>query len=252
MINIQYIDPMPPESLRGRVSGSVDEDWFDKSGRLTVGEWSKALASQGMMFQDFHTIIDFGCGCGRAIRYLRKQITPAQRLIGLDPDKEATDWLAKNVSGVTAHALDDLPPAQQVASGSADLILSHSVFTHLPEDVQFAWLSELARMLKSGGLLIASIHGAKVIDDYARSLIELGMNDASAHFSAEIKARGFFHVVGKNAFEEALPSYYGAAFHEMPYVLEHWTKDFEIKAWFPTFALNHQDVLILCRRSLTI
>lgn len=248
MTMLQSVAPMPPQALRERVSGSSDPAWFDKSGTLTVDEWSRALASQGLTFRDFATIIDFGCGCGRAMRHLRQRMSNDQTLIGLDPDKEAIGWLAQNFEGVTVHALDELPPAMPIPTGTADLILSHSVFTHLPEDVQFAWLSELARMLKPGGTLVASIHGAKVVDEYARSLVTLNMGEAAHHFTTTMKANRFFHVVGKNGFEEALPSYYGAAFHEISYVAERWTRDFEIKAWFPTFALNHQDVLVLRRR----
>jgi hypothetical protein len=43
--------------------------------------------------------------------------------------------------------------------------------------------------------------------------------------------------------------YYGAAFHDISYIYERWTSDFEIKAWFPIFALKHQDVLLLQRRA---
>jgi SAM-dependent methyltransferase len=244
----QKFSPMPPQPLRERVSGSSDEDWFDKSGLLTVDEWSRALASLSLSFGDFQTIVDFGCGCGRALRHLRHKMKEEQRLIGLDPDKAAIDWLAENLPDVTVYTLGELPPTEAVASGAADLILSHSVFTHLPEDVQFAWLSELARILKPGGILIASIHGRKVVEEYARSLITLGMPDQSTHFSTSMGTDHFYHVIGKNAYEDALPSYYGAAFHDISYICNHWTKDFEVYAWFPTFALKHQDVLILGRR----
>ncbi len=245
---IQNRSPMPPQALRERVSGSSEESWFDKSGALTVGEWARALASQGLTFHDCQTIIDFGCGCGRALRHLQQQIRPSQKLIGLDPDGEAIAWVARSLPGVTAYTLDELPPSRSVDTASANLILSHSVFTHLPEDVQFAWLSELARMLTPGGLLITSVHGAKVVNEYAKSLIDLDMADASSHFARMMNEKGFHHVLGKNAFEAALPSYYGAAFHDISYVQEHWSQDFEIRAWFPTFGLKHQDVLVLCRR----
>ena len=248
MNHVVNLSPMPPQALRERVSGSSDEVWFDKSGALTVGEWSRALASQGLRFRDFQTIIDFGCGCGRAIRHLQQQIGSDQKLLGLDPDGEAIAWIQSSLPKIAAHVLNDLPPSPAINDASADLILSHSVFTHLPEDVQFAWLAELSRMLKPGGTLIASIHGAKVVTEYTRSLIDLGMTDASNHVTFTMKEKGFCHIVGKNAFEAVLPSYYGAAFHDISYIVKHWSNDFEIKAWLPTFALNHQDVLVLRRR----
>ncbi len=171
----EKFSPMPPQALRERVSGTADESWFDTSGLLTVGEWARALASQGRSFREFETIIDFGCGCGRALRHLKPTLDPEQQLIGLDPDQEAIGWLSNALPDVTVHAIAELPPVDAIRPACADLILSHSVFTHLPEDVQFAWLGELARMLKPGGLLIASIHGPKVVEEYAQSLIRLEM-----------------------------------------------------------------------------
>lgn len=63
-MNGNYNNLMPPVELIERVTGSTDSDWFDKSGSITVDEWSRALASIGKKFNDFDTIIDYGCGCG--------------------------------------------------------------------------------------------------------------------------------------------------------------------------------------------
>ena len=40
--------------------------------------------------------------------------------------------------------------------GFFDFVFSISVFTHIPEDMQFAWLSELRRVLKVGGTALLS------------------------------------------------------------------------------------------------
>jgi SAM-dependent methyltransferase len=248
MTLVQEVGAMPPQPLRERVSGSSDPNWFHGSGTLTISEWRRALASQDRTFSDFGTIVDFGCGCGRTLRHLIGLLSPHQQLVGLDPDAEAVRWVAGNLPGVQAFALSELPPAQNLLPNTADLILSHSVFTHLPEDVQLAWLSELARLLKPGGLLLASIHGLKVVEEYAQSLRNLGLDSSAAHFITEFNSRGFFHVVGKNEFEKVLPSYYGAAFHDVSYIQKNWETEFRLRAWLPTFALNHQDVLILERR----
>lgn len=44
-------------------------------------------------------------------------------------------------------------------SGDVDLVYSYSVFTHLPEPMINAWVAELARVLKPGGLLLTTILG---------------------------------------------------------------------------------------------
>ena len=52
---------------------------------------------------------------------------------------------------------------------SVNLVLCHSVFTHLPEDTQFLWLSELYRILDDDGIAVISFHGNKVIQGYYNS-----------------------------------------------------------------------------------
>jgi SAM-dependent methyltransferase len=157
--------PIPPEALRERVAGTKDERWFDGSGASTVEEWIRALRCIGTSVEQFPTVADFGCGCGRALRHLEQRLTPEQRLVGPDVDQEAVQWLEVNYPWISTFAIDRHPPTP-FEEGSIDLVLSHSVFTHLPEQLQNEWLSELARLLRQGGILITSVHGRKVIKEY--------------------------------------------------------------------------------------
>ena len=52
-------------------------------------------------------------------------------------------------------------------------------------------------------------------------------------------------MLGRTAAEDSFPGYYGAAFHTITYVLLEWLKLFDLAGWFPTFALDHQDVVVL-------
>jgi dTDP-6-deoxy-L-talose 4-dehydrogenase (NAD+) len=243
------ISPIPHHELRDRVSGSIDAKWFDESGAITVNEWSRALASIGKQFGDFKTIVDFGCGCGRTLRHLALQMLPDQKLIGLDPDREAIEWLENNYHGdsISAFTLNDEPPSR-LEDESVDLILSHSVFTHLPEDVHFAWLQELSRVLKRDAILVVSFHGEKVVDGYYSSLVSLGRVQEAKEFLTSMSTQGFFHVAGRRDVEMPLPIYYGAAFHTISYITEKWLTSFQLLGWFPMFALNLQDVLLLRKK----
>jgi SAM-dependent methyltransferase len=238
------VAPLPPEELRERVAGARDPKSFDLSGAATVDEWTRALAAIGKRWGDFQTIVDFGCGCGRAIRHLRSIIDPAaQTLIGLDPDAEAIDWVVRNLDA-RGYALADLPPAP-LPDNSADLIVSHSVFTHLPEDVQHAWLGELRRFLKPGGVLITTVHGDHAFASYYNDVIRAGQPETAQILLNAMNAEGFLYIRGRTAAEAALPEYYGAAFHKIKYVHENWSRYFNLLAWFPRFALNLQDTLVL-------
>jgi SAM-dependent methyltransferase len=239
------ITPLPSALLRERVSGSADEKWFIESGVRTIDEWTRALAVTQIGFETAGTILDFGCGCGRVLGHLKTRLASWQRLIGADVDKEAVDWLTQNFSGVEAILLPDVG-ASQLDDDSVDLVVSQSVFTHLPEDVQFAWLGELHRIIKPGGTMLTSIHGPKVAKDYYRILLSIGDNLGAERFLQDYHELGFSYFMGRNPAEEALPEYYGTAFHTIKYVEDNWLPArFELKAYLPLASLSHQDIVIL-------
>jgi SAM-dependent methyltransferase len=54
-------------------------------------------------------------------------------------------------------------PPLPFPAGTFGLAYAFSVFTHLPADQQRPWLLELVRVLRPGGYLVLSFHGAGLI-----------------------------------------------------------------------------------------
>ena len=236
-----------PMSLRERVAGALTTEVFEESGLRTVEEWASGLAVLGKTFHHFSRIVDFGCGCGRALRPLAKRLLPTQTLIGADVDQEAVDWVETEF-GLKAIHLPDHPPAP-IESNSIDLVLSHSVFTHLPEEVQFQWLHELHRWLAPGAIAMLSIHGGFATAQYENWLRTHGAPDELATFRKRFARNGFFYVKGRALAEQTFPEYYGAAFHSQTYIKDEWLDRFDLVAWLPRFALDYQDVLVLRKKT---
>jgi SAM-dependent methyltransferase len=234
------LGPIAPEPLRTRVAGTPDAQWFDQSGAMTLDEWIRLLALHQRRLAEFECIVEWGCGCGRVLRHLAAQLTEKQRLIGIDVDAEAIAWLGANYPNVPVLAVAETPPTP-LADASADLIVSHSVFTHLPEAVASAWLDELARILKPGGLLITTFHGKNVIEAAKPWLSIPEFNDIMDNY-------GFYHFPARTNAESTLPDYYGAAFHNINFITRRWSKWFNIRSWVPAFALSYQDSLLLEKR----
>lgn len=102
-------------------------------------------------------VMDFGCGAGRTLRNFLEEAERAE-FWGVDIDAPSIDLLAETVSPPLHLKRCEYMPPVDFDGGSFDLIWSISVFTHLTDN-SLPWLLELHRLLKPGGLLIATYMG---------------------------------------------------------------------------------------------
>ncbi len=148
--------PLPPARLMYQVISTRWAATFLNSGDKIVAAMETALRSAGTSLMNFHSILDFGCGCGRLIRHL-PSYTKAQ-LFGCDYNSELIAWCANKLP-IATFATNNLHPPLPYRDQSFDFIYSRSVFTHLPERGQSEWLEECGRVMKSGGMLYLTTHG---------------------------------------------------------------------------------------------
>jgi SAM-dependent methyltransferase len=149
--------PMPPPHLIVRVAGTADADWFLEGGRLAAGSIRMALLRHGRAVEQLEAMLDFGCGCGRVVRHWRA--LPATAVHGSDRDERAVAWSREHLP-FARFERNTLGPPLSYGEESFDLVYALSVFTHLTEELQFAWLAELRRVLRPDGLLLLTTHGA--------------------------------------------------------------------------------------------
>ena len=102
-------------------------------------------------------VLDWGCGHGRVIRHFADQQRVAEAW-GVDIDPENIAWLQENVASVRAATVPLLPPSD-LPDDHFDLVYGISVMTHLTWDVQEAWLRELKRITRPGGLVLLTFAG---------------------------------------------------------------------------------------------
>jgi predicted SAM-dependent methyltransferase len=130
-----------------------------------------------------------------------------------------------------------MPPSPFVAN-SFDLSYAISVFTHLEDERQFAWRSELHRIAKPGALLILTVNGEHVYQRLSPSEQE------------RLHARGFMFlsaVTGRLKFD-GLPDFYQMAYHRREYINREWTKYFQVLCYLDHAVNNHQDAVLLRNR----
>ncbi|WP_203749513.1 class I SAM-dependent methyltransferase [Actinoplanes cyaneus] len=111
--------------------------------------YAKAVGEAGVRPGD--TVLDVGCGTGRALPALAGAAGPAGRVIGLDctPDMLAEASRAGRDSAATLLVGDArrLP----IADATIDVVFAAGLINHLPDPV--AGVTELARVTRPGGTL---------------------------------------------------------------------------------------------------
>jgi SAM-dependent methyltransferase len=101
--------------------------------------------------------MDFGCGGGRTLVHFRDEAEVAE-IWGVDVNRDALRQVQEALCPpMKAHLCEDDPPLP-FEDASFELIWAISVWTHLTDNA-FAWLAEIHRILKPGGLFIATYQG---------------------------------------------------------------------------------------------
>ncbi|GAM11083.1 putative protein [Geobacter sp. OR-1] len=108
-------------------------------------------------------ICEWGCGPGRIIQHLQSLDNGIARLIGTDCHEASMDWCRENLPAIEFQTNGMAPPLL-LATGSIDVVYCCAVFSHLGEPLHHAWISEILRLLRPGGLLIATVNGNNLED----------------------------------------------------------------------------------------
>ena len=148
--------PMPPAELVVLVSGP-SRLWFSEQGKADAAKFRALAARQGVDIAAGPDVLDFGCGAGRIARWLAPDVIAAGgTFVGSDLNPRLAGWCAANLPG--RYLVNGLRPPLDLTDDSIDLVYAHSVLTHLTEPTAVAWLAELARVLRPGGLALLTFH----------------------------------------------------------------------------------------------
>lgn len=148
--------PLPPGRLMFLVQGTTNAQEFLTDGRGTATAVLDVLESSGLTIDSSKSVLDFGCGCGRVIRHVHSMT--GARCFGSDYNPLLVDWCKENLR-FAQFGVNGAAPPLPYANDQFDVVYALSVFTHFPEELQAAWMSELCRVLKPGGHLLMTTHG---------------------------------------------------------------------------------------------
>ncbi len=151
--------PYPPLSLARRVCATIDGrdpiGAYDRLGAETRAAILEQLPDDWSFARK--RVLDFGCGAGRTLRHFTAEAEQGE-FWGADIDRPSVGWLQHHFSPPLHVLLNGPEPPLGLPYGTFDLVWALSVFTHLT-DSSLPWILELHRLLRPGGLLIASYMG---------------------------------------------------------------------------------------------
>jgi SAM-dependent methyltransferase len=119
----------------------------------------------------YGAVLDFGCGCGRLARKLIQQDRQPTRYVGVDLHAGMIRWCNEHLAPLAPQfsflhhdifnaGFNPAAPARMldfpVEESAFDLVVAHSVFTHVLEDAALHYLSECARALREDGMLVST------------------------------------------------------------------------------------------------
>jgi SAM-dependent methyltransferase len=148
--------PVPPAKLRVLIAGDSDLERFLVSGERENRMVREAAARAGRPVAEMEAILDWGCGCARVTRWWSDLEDVA--VTACDYNAELVDWVGASLPFVTARR-NELEPPLPVPDASQDLVYAFSVLTHLPDELALAWMREIRRVLRPGGLFFFTTHG---------------------------------------------------------------------------------------------
>lgn len=225
--------PIPPADLRFLVAGTRDISWFLDGGDLAAQSLAAAAARTGAPLEQLEAILDFGCGCGRVLRYWQR--LRQTRVFGTDYNAKLAAWCSDNLQFAIVGA-NNLKPRLDYPDSGFDLVYALSVFSHLTRDLQLPWIRELERTLKPGGRLILSAHGEVYLG-------RLNPDERRQFAGGKLVVKNNVSAPGSNTC---------AAYHPLPYVRDELASGLELLDFVPEGAKGNprQDLYVLRKRDL--
>ena len=225
--------PLPPLEIAGgagRLDRTDPYGVFERVGRL----WRNAIVSRLPADWNWEgcSALDFGCGAGRVLRHFAPEAYLCE-FHGCDIDEPAIAWAGKHLSPPFNLFLSGEMPPLKRPNASFDLIWATSVFTHLVHETWSSWMLELHRLLRPGGILMASYLGERQNGRLGEPWDDerIGMN--------VIKAGLDWHRGGPEVF------------HSEWWLRAHWGRAFEIVS-IEEKGLEEQGLVVMRRRDVTL
>lgn len=183
-------------------------------------------------------ILDFGCGVGRVAMPLRHFCGKPD--ICVDVDRDAIRYLKSQLPGVGCRVTDFDPPLP-FRDRAFDVVFSVSIWTHLTAESSEAWLAEMARILRPGGLALLTTSNYAVLDVRRNHPVTAGFGWGDVT-DEMLREQGYVFIETPAAPGTGT---YGLASHDPDFIRRDWSRHMEVVDILPGAILGAQDINVL-------
>lgn len=253
----EMLPAMPPEGMQELFTGASGDETLIRAFRVYT-LFKQIIDRHYGGLSRCENILDFGCGWGRITRFFLRDLDPTG-IWGVDCIPSIVEFCKQTNRWCNFQAVSTTPPTT-FPDNMFDVIYSYSVFSHLSEDIHQRWISEFERILKPGGLLIATTRGREFIE-FCSSLREQGDLSSSSHLAGlsssfqntqqvllDYDEGKYCHHPTGGGFELD-KSFYGETCIPRDYVLKHWTRHFTFVDYLAERAIEEQNVIVVRKRA---
>ena len=237
--------PIPPLDIWQHAYLGDDRDAYLAAGKKYVKKMVSILETSGVSVGPGKRVLDFGCADGMMVRNFR-ELAESGDVWGVDINGSQIVWCQRHLSPPFKFATTTSFPHLPFEEGYFDLIYSFSVFTHIC-DLAEAWLLELRRILRPGGVLYLTVHDNHTIDliykkNRGFQFEQLCEAEKSLPFKdAEFAMFTLNRVPGGGIEHEARQA---MVFYDIDYLRQHWGNYLKIVS-ITEEAYVHQTAIVL-------
>ncbi len=211
-----------------------------------LGDYLKICQVAEKYQVDINRFFDLGCASGRVLRHFCAQ-SEIPEIWGSDINSRHIRWLIDHlpnrVKPIFTHCIPTLP----LEDNYFDFVSAFSVFTHI-DTFESAWISELRRILKPGGIAYLTVHNEDTwnilrgeIDNEENRLIQSVLS-VDPNFAQQIleplpDKRTVYRF-------QNLGPYRAQVFHSNNYLKKTWGRFMDIKEILPRHHIR-QTVVVL-------
>lgn len=242
-----FLPGLPDETVQRTYTGDAGDSVL-KDGWAAYKLFKELQERYVGPLADCRNILDFGCGWGRIIRFFLKDVAPS-KLWGVDPVEEMVSLCKQQNTWCNFEAIRTRPPCH-FQENTFDLIYSFSVFSHLSEEMHKSWLVELSRILRPGGLLIATTRGREFIEQSAMPRKYENIDSALSLFSDTRQCLSSYdsnQYCFSQIVHEGEWSYWGETAIPRGYVLNNWTRWLTFLDYLDDRNLCSQNVIVMSK-----